>query len=484
MVGIMDYQGYVPAQSMSRAAMVDAIGWTKPALKGLGKGQRRFAQWDEDAITLSVAAARHLTPTEPIAEFPGKVCFASTTAPFLDRQNAGLIAAALDLPAETHCFDFTGSQRAATSALITLASVDENAMLVAADCRPTQAGSVAEISDGDGSAALTVGPGDGVAHIVATGTLRADLVDHYRTAASGTDYQLEERWFRDEGLLKLIPQAVAPVLKRAGISSDAIDHFILPAPNAAMSGRVARTLGIPASAVAQGLYVDCGHTGVAHPLLMLADTLDKAKPGQWILLCGIGQGCDVIVLKTTEALSERQNARAPLQDLLQRGRVEDNYTRFLVAQGKLDVDWGMRAERDNRTAQTVAYNKSRDIYGFVGGQCDVCATPQFPKSRRCVNPKCGALDSQSDYRFADLNAQVKSFTEDWMAFTRNPPLLYGNMNFDGGGNVFMEMTGFEPGTVSIGTPVRPAFRIKDIDAMRGFQRYFWKAGPVDGVAHG
>ncbi len=93
-------------------------------------------------------------------------------------------------------------------------------------------------------------------------------------------------------------------------------------------------------------------------------------------------------------------------------RIEDNYPRFLASNGQFHPDWGMRAERDNRTAQTVAFDKSRDIYGLVGGICTSCGTPQFPKARRCVNPECNALDTQQDYRFADIPATVKSFTED------------------------------------------------------------------------
>lgn len=480
MLGITDYNGFVPAQAMSRAAMVDAIGWIKPNLKGLGKGARRFAEWDEDSITMSVSATRPITQIKQ----PQQLCFASTTAPFLDRQNAGIIAAALDLSRETHCFEFSGSQRAGTSALINLSKRHGmNSLLVAADRRHTQAGSVAEMLAGDGAAAISIGANNIVAEIIGVQTLYADFVDHYRTAESGTDYQLEDRWFRDEGLLKIIPEAIKPLLKNAGISISDINHFILPVPNAAMARSVAKHLDLKAGTMADGLFEKCGHIGAAHALLMLVNVLDKAKAGAKVVLCGFGQGCDAILLKTTAKLKQRQAKRATLKNQLDETRIEENYIRFLAAGGRLDIDWGMRSERDNRTAQSVAYNKSRDIYGFVGGKCRTCGTPQFPKSRRCVSPQCGALDTQADYRFADLPAIVKSFTEDWLAFTRNPPLIYGNVDFQGGGNVFLEMTGFRPGEVNIGTSVKPAFRIKDIDAQRGFHRYFWKAGPVDGGIH-
>ena len=66
--------------------------------------------------------------------------------------------------------------------------------------------------------------------IIDTETIYADIVDHYRTEKSGTDYYLEDRWFRDEGLNKIVPQAVSKLLVRQNISVTDISHFILPVP--------------------------------------------------------------------------------------------------------------------------------------------------------------------------------------------------------------------------------------------------------------
>lgn len=407
------------------------------------------------------------------------VCFASTTAPFLDRQNAGVVAAALDLPTATHTYDMSGSQRAATSALISLMHQGQGrrTLLAAADARPTRTGSVLEMLSGDAAAAIVVGSGAIIAEIVYVASVHADLVDHYRTTTSGTDYVLEERWYRDEGVVKLTPIVAQRVLDDAGIASHDIRHFISALPNPALNAAAAKAVGVREDALADSLFFKCGHAGAAQPILLLADVMERAKPGEWILLTGLGQGCDALLLRATEAIAERRHAG--VRDVIDGGRLETNYVRFLSDKGALEIDWGMRAERDSRTAQTVAFNKSRDIYGFVGGICQFCATPQFPKSRRCVNPDCAALDSQRDYRFADRSATVKSYTEDWMAFTRRPPLIYGNVSFEGGGNVFMEMCEFTSGEVGVGTPVSMKFRIKDIDEARGFHRYFWKAGPAN-----
>jgi 3-hydroxy-3-methylglutaryl CoA synthase/uncharacterized OB-fold protein len=473
--GIIGCGAYAPASRMSRAAMVAAMSWAQPAVKGYGVGARAFGAWDEDPITMAVEAAREAMAF--LSSSPERLCFASTTAPFLDRLNAGVVAAALDLPATTHASDAAGSQRAATSALIALAEGGPGvSLLVTGERRPVAAGSALEFLCGDAGAALALGPGDGIARIVGATSIVSDFVDHFRTAQSGCDYVLEERWFRDVALATLAPAAVSPLLERCGVRPESIDMLIAPTPNPALARSVADALGMRREAIAPSLFETCGHAGAAHPVLMLAAALERARPEDWILLLGFGQGCDAILIRTTRDLA----ARRP--DSFRRREaaciVEDNYVRFLAASGRVEIDWGMRAERDNRTAQTVAYNRSRDVYGFVGGQCSACLTPQFPKARRCVNPECRALDTQSPYRFADRMGRIKSYTEDWLAFTRDPPLCYGNVDFDGGGAVFMEMTGFKPGALSVGAPVRMQFRIKDFDAARGFRRYFWKAAPA------
>ncbi|MDD9841443.1 MAG: zinc ribbon domain-containing protein [Alphaproteobacteria bacterium] len=485
--GILGFGAYLPQKRISRKSIFDAIGWINASLKPFAKGARAYANWDEDPITMGVAAAQACLAHAPQEVEAQTLCFASTTAPFLDRQNAGIIAAALDLPKQTHCYDFSGSQRAALSALIVASQNPKTRLLLtAAEQTPIRAASTMEILCGDAAAALLIGEGKPLAKLHGTKTIYADFVDHYRTANAKTDYVLEERWYRDEGLVKFAPQAILPLLEEAGIEAAQIAHFIAPVANPALARHIAAAVNIKPTALADSLFDTCGYAGAAHALLMLVQVLEKAKAGDWILATAFGQGCEAILLQATDAITdiakhktEKQGAIThTLQDQLAQGIIENNYTKFLAASGRLDIDWGMRAERDNRTAQSVAYAKSRALYGFIGGICSACQTPQFPKSHYCVNPECGALDTQTDYSFARRLARVKSFTEDWLAFTRDPPLIYGNLSFEGGGNIFMEMTGCETGEIAIGDLVAMQFRIKDIDTVRDFKRYFWKAVPV------
>ncbi|HET8691886.1 MAG TPA: OB-fold domain-containing protein, partial [Steroidobacteraceae bacterium] len=144
----------------------------------------------------------------------------------------------------------------------------------------------------------------------------------------------------------------------------------------------------------------------------------------------------------------------------------------------LPVEAGLRAERDNRTAQSVQWRKGGQTSAFTGGRCRDCGAVQFPLSRVCVNPNCRKSGTQEPHRLAESRGRVKTFTEDWLAYSPRPPLIYGNVAFEEGGNAFLEFVDFEPGEVRVGTPVRFAFRIKDFDRQRGYRRYFWKAAPA------
>jgi 3-hydroxy-3-methylglutaryl CoA synthase len=476
--GVLDYGAYVPRRRMARSAILDAVGWAQGGLRAYAKGERAFAAWDEDAITMGVEAARAALTSAK--DDPDILAFASTTAPFLDRQNAGVIVAALDLRPSLRSMDVSGSQRAGLSAILSACEATERSTLVvAAEKRPVKSASVLEMVSGDAAAAMLFGAGDPVAEFVAAHSTTVDFVDHFRTEASGADYSYEERWVREAGFLPIVAETVRALLQKAGVGPREVGRLAAGAPSVAALRPLAEAVGIRAEAASDHFFDNVGCAGAAHPLLAFAGALDAAGQGELILVFAFGQGCDAALFRATRAGSKKETARA-----IAGGATEKNYVKFLAASGRVDIDWGMRAERDNRTAQTVAFNRSRDIYGFVGGVCSACETPQFPKSRRCVNPSCAALDTQQDYRFADRRGVIKTFTEDHLAFTREPPLVYGNVSFAGGGNVFMEMADFAPGEAAVGAAVEMRFRIKDIDAARGFHRYFWKAAPARGAAHG
>lgn len=472
--GILSFGGYVPTFRITRQAIAQAIAWAAPSATGQ-QGERSFANWDEDSITLAVEAARNCLTGLPQAV--DHLQLASTTFPFADRSNSGVIADALQLAGNVNTEDLGGSRRAATSALARLGRTGQGGpttLLLAADCRETRPGSPQEMQYGHGAAALLLGEGQPVALIRGVASVHEDLVDSYRAADADYDYALEERWIREEGYNKIVPRAVQAAAAAAGVALGEIHRFIIPS-SATVAKGLARILNVGEDRLVDPLAAQVGDCGAAHSLLMLALALETAVPGEILMVVGFGQGADALVIETTPELARLQATRGPARYIAAR-RVIDNYTMFLSLRQRLEFDFGMRAERDNRTSQSAFYRRRNDISGMVGGRCSACNTLQFPRSAACV--KCAAMETQTPESLSGMIGRVKSYTEDWLAFTPLPPYLYGNVEYADGANCMLEFTDFAPGAVQVGSAVRMVFRIKDFDTRRNFRRYFWKPAPL------
>ena len=482
-VGIHAFGGYVPRRRLQREVIAATNAWFNPGLKGLGKGERSIANWDEDAVTMAVEAARDaLGSTGRDGDVIQGLYLASTSLPFQDRQNAGIVAEALHLGHSLRTLDVTGSQRAGTSALVTalqaVAGGGGPVLVVGAEKRRTKAASPLELTTGDGAAALLIAEGGGAARLLGHATETVDFVDHYRGQNQAFDYVWEERWVRDEGYLEIVPKAVVRALDAAAVEPGAVTHFCFPSAARRVAAMLASKLGIPAASVRDNLQGTCGEAGAAHPLLMLVHALEQARPGDKVLVTGFGQGCDALVVEAGERLA----AATPLLGIaghLTRRREETNYQRYLAINDLVTIERGLRAEVDKQTGLTTLYRNKDMLLGFIGGRCRTCETPQYPKSNVCANPTCNAVDSQDDYPFSERTATLNSHTADRLTYSPDPPAYYGMVQFDEGGRAMMDLADIDPDTeLQVGQPMRMVFRVKDYDTNRGFRRYFWKATPA------
>jgi 3-hydroxy-3-methylglutaryl CoA synthase len=211
---------------------------------------------------MAVAAAK-----DCLRPGPGKVdgCyFATTSQTYALRQNAGIIAAALDLNTNCRTADFTDSTKSGTAAF--LAAVDAisagslNSCLVsAADCRVSKVGSNGDYTYGDGGAAFLVGKDDVIATIDGSYSTSHDFVDRRRLAGERLEHMWEERFIRDAGYMKFIPEAAAGLVKKYNLNAK-ISRSSTP-----VHGRVMLRLQTwtDAEQVQKPMLMTVGDTGVA-----------------------------------------------------------------------------------------------------------------------------------------------------------------------------------------------------------------------------
>jgi 3-hydroxy-3-methylglutaryl CoA synthase len=480
-IGISSFGVHIPRLRLQRQTAIDAFGMPISGRASKMSGARSVCASDEDALTMAVDAARDCLFGVECSKIDA-VFLASSTLPFSDRKNAALLKTALGLTDELFTADLSGSLSAGCAGLkIALSSVtsgeSQSALVAAADCRLAKPGSAEELLYGDAGAAILVSDENVIAEYLGGISLSRDTVFHYRMSKSDFDYKWEERWALEAGFIPLIQEAVSSLLSKLHLNIADVHRFIFPAPSASMHGKIARAVGIPSERVSDSLLDTVGDTGACLPLFMLSRALKTATPGQVIVCIGVGGGYDALCFRVTDGIEKFRDEDSLSPAIGSPGTLID-YASYLVYQRAVRLDQGIRGEVQTKTALSVLYREREMLLGLAGGRCLACGTPQFPKSRVCVNPQCRKTDTQTAYRFADKEAVIRTYTIDRLHPSEHPPSLWGLVDFDGGGRMPVEFCDCEAEEMGVGKKVRMVFRKRYEDEVRGLVGYFWKATPI------
>jgi len=459
--------GYLPLLRLDRAALAREFSWSGAALPR--KGRRTVASWDEDTLTFAVEAARTIAG----GDAPDALRIASTSAFFTDRAQSAIAVDALAFPRSTRSADHAGSRRGGTSALLDALDSGRREIVVASERRDARPGNASHLAFGDGAAAVRTGD-SGSAELIAWSSLTHDFVDRYASREHPTSYAYEERFVRDVATAQILLPVVRDVCAKAGVDPKDLGHAAVAEPVAGTWAACAKALGATAPNHCAIVSELAGDLGTAHALYGLGVALAAASPGELVLVVGFGSGADAMIFRVAGPTPGAGEMRTALNE----GVLLTSPTRFLNLTGSLDMDWGMRAEFEQKAQATVLERVGRDIIGFVGGR-DSTGNVQFPKSAIPVNPELGDPESLADVRLADDAATIVSVTADRLNFTPDPPFDFGLVQFDNGARVLMEMVDRPAAGFAVGQPVRMRLRVKSHSKALGFRTYFWKAAPLD-----
>jgi 3-hydroxy-3-methylglutaryl CoA synthase/uncharacterized OB-fold protein len=462
MTGIVSYGAYLPYWRLQRSAITGVLGG------GGGKGTRSVASFDEDTTSMGVEAARIALRRAPDGAVPHDVVFATTAPAYADKTNATAIHAALALPAAVGAYDLAGAVRSNVAACA-LAAAQEG-LAVLSDIRTGLPGGADEAGGGDAAVALLFGEADLLAETIGGATATGEFLDRWRTPGDSHSRQWEER-FGEHAYVPLADDAVAAALKSAGLTPGDLDHLIVAGLPARAVAAVRRSVGARPEAQADDLTAVVGNTGAAHAALMLCDVLDRAEPGQTVAVVQLADGCDVWLLRTTDALADRRPA-VPLRDAVAATRDDLTYAQLLTWRGFLHREPPRRPEPE-RPAAPPSLRSTAWKYGFFGSR-DESGFVHLPPAR--VSMGSGAVDQMSLVRMADVPATIATYTVDRLAYSLNPPVVSAVIDFDGGGRFQCELTDVDPGAVRIGDRVEMTFR--RLYTQDGVHNYFWKARPL------
>jgi len=477
-VGIKSYGAYIPRYRMNHNTIFSAVGFlgTFPA-----PGENAVANYDEDTISMAVAAGINCL----IGMNRGKVdglYLATTSQPYMLRQNSAIVATALDLQPGMRTADFIGSTKAGTSAVLSAfdavnGGTSSNVLVCASDCRLSKPGSSQEPLYGDGAAAFLVGSDDVIATFEGSYSVSYDFPDRWRAAGEKFEHAWEDRFIRDEGYATMLPEAILGLLKKYNLNIKDFAKIAYPGIYVRAHGAMAKRLGAEPGQIQDILLDKIGDTGSASPLMMLIAAIEGAKPGDKILVASFGNGSDALFFQVTQKINKLADRRGVEENLASKKELS-SYEKYLAFRNLAPMDLGMRGEETIRSPMSTLFRERQSILSLCGSRCKRCGTPQYPAQRICVNPDCGAVDEMESYRFSDKKGLLFTYTGDNLAASIDPPAIYGLVDFEGGGRFWFDLTDCDLDSIKVGMPVEMTFRRRYVDEAGGVHGYTWKATPI------
>ncbi|HVP79589.1 MAG TPA: hydroxymethylglutaryl-CoA synthase [Thermodesulfobacteriota bacterium] len=472
MVGITSIGAYIPMYRLSR----EELGRFWRA-KGIG-GEKAVAGYDEDTVTMAVAAAQDCTGRS--GKKVSALSFASTTAPYREKQSAAIIASVIGLDRRCATADFSNSLRAGTTALksaldaVKSGSADQ-VLVTASDYRTGAPKGRVEQLLGDGAAALMIGSNEVIVDIEGSYSIFNEFTDVWKTDTDSFLRSGEGRFIDDIGYLPTMQEAVSKLMKAYSLRPADFSKIVFSASDSRQHGDLAKKLGFEASQVQDPLFSQIGNSGTAGALLMLVAALEDAKAGDRILFVNYGDGSDAFILRATQAIAGIQT-RPMMGDRLARKRSID-YGTYLNWRDLIPLEASNLPER-GEPSLVSRWRERRVIASLSGVRCRKCGTPQIhpigQTIRVCI--VCQSKDEFDDYKFSDKKGKLFTYSIDHLQPTKNPPGLNGVVDFDGGGRLICELTDCDLDRVKIGMPVEMTFR--KLSQGKGIVNYFWKAKPV------
>lgn len=462
MFGIQSYGTYVPFNRLTKSTIAEAYG-----SRGK-KGEKAVAYYDEDSLTMAVAASMDAVKDSTKLE---SIIFASTTAPYREKLCATQIAACLDTGKNIRTVDMTDSLRACADGFLNACESKKNTLVAVGDCRLGANDGQFEGDLGDGAAAFVFGSENVIAEYVDSYCVSMDIHDMWRSEEDRYVRFWDVRYTNSTHYIPMMKAAVSGLLEKTGLQASDITTFVNYAHEDRHRMAAAMKLGFAPEQIPAGLYNDIGNTGCAAAPMLLASVLDSANPGDTILYVSYSDGCVAMLLKVTEEIVGCRRS-VTLAEQIANKNSDLPYGKYLKWKDFLDCEPQRRPDQERSSLPDYFrnYKKNNAMYGSI---CTHCGTPQFPPQRVCV--KCHHVDEMEPYCFIGKKATIRTFTLDGLSLSKDSPNYLVVVDFEGGGKMMTYLVDCKSEDVRVGLPVRLSFR-KIFDA-NGVHTYFWKVVP-------
>jgi len=317
-VSILAYGAALPRLRLPASEYRNAWGGCAAS----GPTQKAFCAYDEDPVTLAVAAARLACDRLGAGELAFDALYVgATTLPYEEKPSSASIVTALTGRRGVRVVELRGSPQAGLQALVAAAEFCKAnpgriALAIAADAPSAPPDMPYEHALGAAAAAFVLGSGPGVATLGADAACSLETFgSRFRRLGATGIADLELRTQEDADAVAAL--AGMEALPRG---ADVLACGLPPRAGAA----AAKRLG---AARADAVWPRLGDAGTASAAVALADALDGAAPGQRLLALAVGAGAIGVEVTATGG-PEGRRAGPSVADLLGGGTPVD-YVAYL-----------------------------------------------------------------------------------------------------------------------------------------------------------
>lgn len=320
MVGIISYGAYIPRYRIKTEEIAGVYGKDAGFIKKeLLIEEKSVPGIDEDSLTMGFESAINaLRRTNTDKARIGAVYSGSESKVYAVKPNSSIIGEALGIGMDFTSADIEFACKAGTAGMqmafgLAKSGFIENGLAIGADTSQAAPGDILEYTASAGAASVIVGSRkeDIIADLEAMHSISSDTPDFWRRNMQKYPRHAE-RFTGMPAYFRHVTECTKMLMKKAKVEIDGIDHVAFHTPNGKFPLRAGEILEFPKEKLQDNLIVSkIGNTYSAASMLVLTSILDKAKPGERILLTsfGSGAGSDSFLFRVNENIKKLRKAR-------------------------------------------------------------------------------------------------------------------------------------------------------------------------------
>jgi hydroxymethylglutaryl-CoA synthase len=327
--GIIGYGVYIPRYRLEQKEAAMPWGSWSP-------GEKSVCGMDEDVVTMAAEAmdkAINHAGIDP-AQIEA-IHIGTTSSPYIEQYVAPILAETLGLQPETTMIDYSGSLNALANAL--LGCLDAIAakrikcgIVIGAEDRATAPGADGDATFGAGAVAMVIGTTGTIADFEGLHTYSTFFLDRWHAVkdswvSNWNDYRFD----REYGYQNHVAEACKGLISKLGKTGQDYTYAVFPQPDDRIAALPAKDLGVPRESLAPAISSTLGDLGSCSAFISLAGILDKAKPGETILLASYGSGAsNAMSLIVRTQIGRKRKRVVPLEKYIARKQYI-TYTSYL-----------------------------------------------------------------------------------------------------------------------------------------------------------